>query len=76
MFFPIKPMLASKMNPQQISDMVCKESKVLVETKFDGERIQCHLQDGVVKFFSRNSNNYTNIYGPKMAKFIQENVEA
>lgn len=61
-------MLAAKLSPQQIAELVRKDSKgVLVETKLDGERIQCHMQDGVVKFFTRNSNNYTKIYGPKMS---------
>ena len=76
MFFPIKPMLAGKMPPQQIAEMVRKEGRVLVENKYDGERIQCHMQDGVVKFFTRNSNNYTRIYGPGMSKYIKENVDA
>ncbi len=49
---------------------------MLVETKLDGERIQCHFQDGVVKFFTRNSNNYTRIYGPKMSNYIKENIDA
>ena len=43
MFFPIKPMLAGKLNPQQIAEMVRKCGKVIVENKYDGERIQCHL---------------------------------
>ena len=38
--------------------------------------MQCHIQDKIVKFFSRNSNNYTHIYGPKMSSFILKNVEA
>jgi DNA ligase-4 len=77
MFFPIKPMLAGKLSPQQIAELVRKDSKgVLVETKLDGERIQCHMQDGVVKFFTRNSNNYTRIYGPKISNYIKECVDA
>lgn len=76
MFFPIKPMLAGKLAPQQIADLARKDGRMLVENKFDGERIQCHMQDGVVKFFTRNSNNYTRIYGPGMSKHIKENVDA
>lgn len=30
----------------------------------------------MVKFFTRNSNNYTRIYGPKMAVHIKENIDA
>jgi len=47
---------------------------VLVETKFDGERIQCHMQDKSVMFFSRNSNDYTNLYGGKLGSWIKSNV--
>ncbi len=34
------------------------------------------MQDGVVKFFTRNSNNYTRIYGPKISAHIKECVDA
>jgi DNA ligase 4 len=74
-FFPIRPMLADKMPLKQLA-VILEKNKVLIETKFDGERIQCHFKDDVVKFFSRNSNNYTHIYGPKMAPIIRENVNA
>lgn len=42
-FFPIRPMLAGKLSSSQISSMVKRAGSVLVETKFDGERIQCHV---------------------------------
>ncbi len=32
------------------------------------------MQDKIVKFFSRNSINCTNIYGPKMSPFIAQSV--
>ena len=78
MFFPVKPMLAGKvMNITQLADIVRnKEGGVLVETKFDGERIQCHLQDYAVKLFSRNGNDYTKLYGGALADYIRENVLA
>ena len=47
-----------------------------METKLDGERIQCHIQDGVVKFFTRNSNNYTKLYGPQLYTLLKDNIEA
>jgi ATP-dependent DNA ligase len=34
------------------------------------------MEDGVVKFFRRNSNNYTRIYGPKISQYIKDNVDA
>jgi ATP-dependent DNA ligase len=40
MFIPIRPMLSGKMNVNQIKNMILNcESGVLVETKYDGERI-------------------------------------
>jgi len=43
-FIPIRPMLSGKMNINQIKNMISNcESGVLVETKYDGERIQCHM---------------------------------
>jgi ATP-dependent DNA ligase len=29
----------------------------------------------MVKFYSRNSHNYTHVYGPKMAPVILENLD-
>ena len=74
MFFPVKPMLAGKQNLVQIADTVRSKGKVFVETKYDGERIQCHIQDKIVMFFSRNSNDVTPLYGPKLTEHIKENV--
>ena len=39
----------------------------IVETKYDGERIQSHLNDGEVQFFTRKEVDYTSIYGPKFS---------
>lgn len=39
-FFPVKPMLADKLNLKQLADFVRQKANgVYVETKFDGERI-------------------------------------
>lgn len=60
LFLPIKPMLAGKVsNLGMLAEIVSVKGRVLVETKFDGERIQCHLQDNHVMFFSRNGKDYT-----------------
>mmetsp|Transcript_60733 Transcript_60733/g.69397 ORF Transcript_60733/g.69397 Transcript_60733/m.69397 type:complete len:784 (+) Transcript_60733:504-2855(+) len=73
LFKPIRPMLAGKKNPGEMMTLL-EGIPVLIETKFDGERIQCHYKDGEVKFFTRNANDYTNIYGPKMSETIQKNL--
>eukprot|EP01022_Parablepharisma_sp_SALTPOND_P026654 TRINITY_DN64553_c0_g1_i1.p1 TRINITY_DN64553_c0_g1~~TRINITY_DN64553_c0_g1_i1.p1 ORF type:complete len:880 (-),score=84.68 TRINITY_DN64553_c0_g1_i1:2791-5430(-) len=75
-FMPIRPMLAEKVSLKSLQEFVNTSVPVLIETKFDGERIQCHFSEGTVQFFSRGSVNYTHIYGPKMGKIIQQNVSA
>ena len=75
LFMPIKPMLAERLPSVQIRTLL-QNVRVAVETKYDGERIQCHVKDGLVKFFSRNSHNYTHIYGPKMSRVVLENINA
>eukprot|EP00831_Metopus_contortus_P079385 TRINITY_DN7888_c0_g1_i4.p1 TRINITY_DN7888_c0_g1~~TRINITY_DN7888_c0_g1_i4.p1 ORF type:complete len:235 (+),score=27.21 TRINITY_DN7888_c0_g1_i4:272-976(+) len=49
-FMPIRPMLAEKVPLKALPDLI-KQDKLLIETKLDGERIQCHYKDEVVKFF-------------------------
>jgi len=48
-FSPLRPMLVARMTLDNIynnfSGVEC-----IVETKWDGERIQCHINDGVVNF--------------------------
>ena len=45
LFFAIKPMLACKMTPNMIQMMFQKDKglQCMVETKYDGERVQCHI---------------------------------
>ena len=42
-FMAVKPMLASKMTTNQLTQMIKDADGCIVETKFDGERIQCHI---------------------------------
>jgi DNA ligase-4 len=75
LFSPVKPMLAGRMT---LHDMIqfFTGVPVYVETKYDGERIQCHLQNKEVKFFTRNAVDYTYLYGPKLAEVIIKSVNA
>jgi DNA ligase-4 len=75
LFAPIKPMLAGRMNLHDILHFFTGVP-VYVETKYDGERIQCHLQNGEVKFFTRNAVDYTYLYAPKLADVIIKSVNA
>ncbi len=74
-FSPIKPMLAGRMSLNDIL-MNFSSTPVICETKYDGERIQCHFREGDVKFFTRNAVDYTYLYGPKFADLIPKCVNA
>ena len=75
LFSPIKPMLVARMTLDNIFNTF-QGVKAIIETKFDGERIQCHLNENEVKFFTRNGIDYTNIYGPKFEHLIKASVNA
>ena len=36
----------------------------------DGERILCHKIGAQLKLFTRNANDYTDLYGPVLAPLI------
>jgi DNA ligase 4 len=55
--------------------ILLKEDKIVTETKYDGERIMIHKNGNDIKFFTRNSNDYTTLYGPKYSKIILQNVK-
>ena len=74
-FSPIKPMLVARMTLDKILTTFTGVN-VYIETKFDGERIQCHLHNKTVKFFSRNGIDYTYLYGPKLSHLIISCVNA
>jgi DNA ligase-4 len=68
-------MLASLANPDKLSVMLTASSFV-VEPKYDGERIAIHKQGDKIKFFTRNSKDYTNLYGPKFNHVIIKQIKA
>ena len=74
-FYPIKPMLAGKLNLAQIREFVKEKSDladhIYVETKFDGERIQVHYSMSIVQYYSRNGHDVSQIYGPKLSPVIK-----
>ena len=71
-FCPIKPMLAGRLGLSQILTQFSGVN-VLIETKYDGERIQCHIHQEEVKFFTRNAIDYTYLY-EKLASTIKKSV--
>ncbi|CAD8171259.1 unnamed protein product [Paramecium octaurelia] len=74
-FHAIKPMLAAKKSPEEIRKLI-EGKELLVETKFDGERIQCHFTPEVIRFFTRNSNDYTYLYKDKLGDIVRQSVQA
>ncbi|EGR30594.1 hypothetical protein IMG5_128250, partial [Ichthyophthirius multifiliis] len=71
-FYPIRPMLAQKKSLKDIQ-YILEGKDFLIETKYDGERIQCHVTENEIRFFTRNSHNYTNIYH-KMCVIVRHGI--
>ena len=74
-FSPIKPMLVARMTLDNIMKTFQGVNSI-VETKYDGERIQCHLHENEVQFFTRKGVDYTAIYGPKFTHLIKTSINA
>jgi DNA ligase-1 len=69
---PIRPMLAERLTSAE--EILEKLGGVaFIEYKYDGIRIQAHIQDGDVKLFSRRLENITSQF-PDVAKNIREAV--
>ena len=75
MFHPIKPMLASRRAPEDVVSIM-GDNPFVIETKFDGERVQVHKDGASIRLFSRNSIDTTRIYGEAMVPLLREHVRA
>jgi DNA ligase-4 len=63
LFHPIKPMLAGRRQPEDIGTIISQDNrKFAIEQKYDGERVQVHKDGNLVRLFSRNSLEVTDIY--------------
>ncbi|GAB1599803.1 DNA ligase 4-like [Argonauta hians] len=62
LFSPFSPMLGDFANPNKI-DEVMSGKAYLIETKYDGERIQLHKKYNEYKYFSRNGHDYSKTFG-------------
>jgi DNA ligase-4 len=62
---PIRPMLAGRKSYQELKKLL-HSVELTVETKYDGERIQIHIDGEEVQFFSRNAVDYSTMYGKSM----------
>lgn len=75
-FSPFTPMLGERAAPDQVEKLM-DGKPYIIETKFDGERILLHKQEGEYKYFSRSGNEYTSTFGSNrydgnMTPFIHE----
>jgi len=60
-FKPIRPMLAERVRSEEEA-MTKMGSGLAAEYKLDGERVQVHTKDGVVRIFSRRLENISSHY--------------
>lgn len=56
-------MLSDKLDITKIKSVMKKDEAYYLEIKFDGERFQIHMKNGIFKYFSRNSFDYTQQFG-------------
>ncbi len=72
---PIKMMLAQRVDElEEVFDKM--EGNVVVEGKYDGERIQAHKdKKGKIHLFSRNLDNITDQF-PDLVEILEKHIEA
>lgn len=71
---PIRPMLAGRKSYVELKKLL-SGAELIVETKFDGERIQVHIDDLMIQFFSRNAVDYTTMYGKSLRNIILNSMK-
>ncbi|XP_066582786.1 DNA ligase 4-like isoform X2 [Prorops nasuta] len=59
-FYHFKPMLLEMCSIENIAKLFLQNEQYFVQTKFDGERSQIHMKDGVFKYFTRQGFDITN----------------
>lgn len=74
LFSPIKPMLANRHPPEKVVSIMGKHEFV-IETKWDGERVQVHRDGATIKIFSRKGNDVTDEYGDHIIPHIKSHVK-
>ncbi|KAG6411422.1 hypothetical protein SASPL_129504 [Salvia splendens] len=70
---PVRPQLALRVSNAAAAWKKLHGKEVVVECKFDGDRIQIHKNGADIKFFSRNFLDHPE-YGYGMSNFIRENI--
>ena len=72
-FKPLKPMLATPASCIQEAFNMIGEDEVAVEVKYDGARLQIHMKNDEIKFFSRRLSDVTKSL-PDLEKVIRDNL--
>ncbi|CAM1297752.1 LIG4 (predicted) [Pycnogonum litorale] len=62
LFNPFRPMLGDRAVPEKVEKLMDKK-EFFVEVKYDGERMQLHKKGDRYKFYSRNGNDYSDVFG-------------
>jgi ATP-dependent DNA ligase len=52
-----------------------QSKNMVMETKYDGERIMIHKKDGKILYFTRNSNDFTDHYST-LNSLVSTNIKA
>lgn len=74
---PIVSALAQRLGTveEMLEKAGSEKEGVALEPKYDGERLQLHKDDGVIKMFTRNLENATNMF-PEIAEALRKEVKA
>ncbi|KAK7200284.1 DNA ligase-like protein [Novymonas esmeraldas] len=64
LFHPLRPMLASPVTARKLEELL-RAGQLLLEPKYDGERIMLHMDGTKAMYWTRNTKNFTPYYGPK-----------
>ncbi|KAK9889446.1 hypothetical protein WA026_004714 [Henosepilachna vigintioctopunctata] len=84
LFVPFQPMLAKRCDAKSFTKDFPENKLFFIETKFDGERFQLHMDKGNFKYFSRKGYDFTDSFGasfssgtltPKLKGVFHDNVE-
>lgn len=73
LFSNVKPMLAMQMDPENVVSQM-RDAEFVIETKFDGNRIQVHRSGDHLAYFSRKGHNHYSDYSNSLNAVILEHV--
>jgi len=62
LFTPFRPMLGQRVVIDEVERLMSNRD-FIIETKIDGERMQLHKDKEEFRYFSRNSNDYSENFG-------------